>query len=196
MIGAGKRAIRNGVAVDVFVTRKTARLLQLFFGQYLAALQRLFGILERLGHPVVHAQVEIRHDEHRRLHLLRQVEGIARHREALRGRAGEQHGMLGVAVREPGNEADVALRGSRRQSGRRPNALHVPNHSRQLDVVAQVRRTPPSAKFPVQQWPSWSARLPILRPKPCRLQPAHPQLGRWQRSLCHQGQLGIPSCNR
>ena len=95
------------------------------------------GILERLRHPVVHAEIEVGHDEHRRLQLLGQIEGLARHREALRHRTRDQHGMNGVAMRELGHKLDVALRGARRQSGGRSDALNVPDHARNFDVVAQ-----------------------------------------------------------
>ena len=81
MIGAGQGAVADAVAVHIFVAREAAQPFEIFGGQNLAAVLRLLGILERLRHPVVHAQIEVGHDEHRRLQLLRQIKRIARHAE-------------------------------------------------------------------------------------------------------------------
>ena len=78
MIGAGQRAPRNAVAVDVVVAAPLAlQLRELLGGEHLAALDRLGRILERIGHPVVHAEVEIAQDEDRRLELLGEIERLA-----------------------------------------------------------------------------------------------------------------------
>src|SRR5580704_5438768 len=138
MFRARQRAIRNGVAVYVLVAREASGFLQLLFRQYLAADHWLVGIYKRVRHPVVHAEIEIGHDEYRALQLFGQVEGSARHREALGRGTGQKHGMLRISVRQLGDEADVALRGSRRQAGGGSYALNVPNHRRQLDVIAQA----------------------------------------------------------
>ena len=47
--------------------------------------------------------------------------------------------MLGVAVRERVRKRDVALHRSRRQSGRRPGALHVEDHARHLGEISVAR---------------------------------------------------------
>ena len=49
-----------------------------------------------------------------------------------------QHDVLGVAVREERGLEQVALRGARRQAGRRPDALDVEDHRRRLGVVRQA----------------------------------------------------------
>ena len=64
MIGAGQRAVANAVAVHVFVAGKAAQAVEVFFAQHLAALDRLLRIFERIRHPVVHAEIEVGHDEH------------------------------------------------------------------------------------------------------------------------------------
>ncbi len=138
MIGSRQRAIADAVAVDVLVAGEAAQAIEVFLGEHFAALNRLLGIFERVGHPVVHAEIEVGHDEHRRLQLLGQVKRLAGHGEALRHRRRQQHGMLGVAVRERRNEADVALRSARRQPSRRPHALDVPDDAGNLDVVAEA----------------------------------------------------------
>ena len=51
---------------------------------------------------------------------------------------GNSMDVLGVAVRESVATKDVALRGARRQSGGRPDALDVPDHARNFGVVAQA----------------------------------------------------------
>ena len=137
MIGSRQGAVADAVAVHILVARETAGPFQVFRGQYLAAVLRLLGILERLRHPVVHSEIEVGHDEHRRLQLLGEVESVTRHAEALGHAARQQHGMTRVAVRELGHKLDVALRGARWQSGGRTHALDVPDDAGNFDVVAQ-----------------------------------------------------------
>ena len=69
------------------------------FAQHLAAVQRSLGIGKRIAHPVVHAQVQVAHHEHRSLQLLGQVEGVHGKLKALAHRCRKQHRMLGVAMR-------------------------------------------------------------------------------------------------
>ncbi len=139
MIGARKSPVTDGIAVHVFVASETAQPFEVFRGQHLAAIQRLLRILEWLRHPVVHAQIEIGHHEHRRLQLLGEIEGVARHAETFGNTARQQHRMSRVSMRKPGHEVDVALRSSRRQSGRRANPLDVPDDAGNLHVIAQSR---------------------------------------------------------
>ena len=50
---------------------------------HLAAIERLLRVGERLGHPVVHPEVEVRHDEHGSLEALGEVERVHGERVAL-----------------------------------------------------------------------------------------------------------------
>ncbi len=99
---------------------------------------RLLGISEGLGHPVVHAEIEIGHDEDRRLQLLGEIEGRLRHLEALLHAAGEQHDVLGVAVREEGDGEQVALLVARGHPGGGADALDVEDDAGQLGEVAEA----------------------------------------------------------
>ncbi len=74
----------------------------------------------------------------RRLELFRQIESILRHGEALVHRTRKQQDVLGVAVGEERGGKNVALRGARRQAGGRPDALDVPDHSRNFGVVGEA----------------------------------------------------------
>ena len=136
VLHARQRAPGNPVAVHVAIALELGQLRQRLVVQHLAAIPARLGIGERIAHPIVHAQVEIRQHEHRRLQPLRQIEG--RHAEfvAFGHRAREQHHVPRVAVRQCVRELHVALRGARRQAGARPNALDVPHHRRDLGVVA------------------------------------------------------------
>jgi hypothetical protein len=100
MVGAGQRAVADAVAIHVPVAREAAQPVEIFGVSTLPRSMGFSGYSNGVGHPVVHAQVEVGHDEDRRLELLGQVEGLDRHGEALFGRAREEHGVLGVAVRE------------------------------------------------------------------------------------------------
>ena len=96
------------------------------------------GYWNVVGHPGVHAEVEVRHHEDRRLEPLRQVE--RRHRElvALLRRTRDEHDVLRVAVRQDRRRQDVALRRARGQARGRPDALHVDDDRGDLGVVAQA----------------------------------------------------------
>ena len=92
---------------------------------------------ERIGHPVVHADVEIGHDHHRRLQPLGQIEGLRPQREALGRVLREQQHVLGVAVRGIGARQDVGLLRARRHAGRGAAALDVEQHDRHLGEVGK-----------------------------------------------------------
>ncbi len=137
MIGAGQGAIADAVAIHVLVAGELAQALQVFPAEHLAAVDGLFGIGERLRHPVVHAQVEVGEHEHRSLEFFGQVEGVAGHAEALGHGGGKQQDVPGVAMGEEGGGEHVALRGARGQAGGGPDALNVPDDGGHLDVVTE-----------------------------------------------------------
>jgi hypothetical protein len=94
-VRAGERAVRDGVAVDVLIAAPVPalallELLERLGVQHLAAIVHV-GVVpgERIRHPVVHADVEVRHDDDGRLQPLGEVEGLRAHGEALGGVLGE-----------------------------------------------------------------------------------------------------------
>ena len=136
--GAGQRPVGNAVAVDVLVAAPVADAGQRLGVEHLAAIERLGRVLERVGHPGVHAEVEVAHHEDGRLQALGEVEGVLRHLVALGDGRRQQEDVAAVAVRQAGGEGDVLLRGAGRQAGRRADALDVEDHRRQLGVVGQA----------------------------------------------------------
>src|SRR5262249_42040044 len=138
MIRTWHGAICDAIAVDVFVASKASKALKIFFAENLAAFKRFLRIRKWIRHPVVHAEVKIRHDKHRSLKLFSKVECILRHREALEWRCGKQKDMLGIAMAEHRGEKNVALRCSRRQTSGRPDALDIPNHRGDFDVISKA----------------------------------------------------------
>src|SRR6266404_4534022 len=78
MIRAGQRPVGHSVTVDVAISRPFAgKALEVRFGQNLSAVKRPVGVLELGRHPEVHAEVEVRKYEHRRLEPVGVVEGVA-----------------------------------------------------------------------------------------------------------------------
>jgi hypothetical protein len=69
---------------------------------------------------VVHADVEIEHQEDRGLQPLGEIEALRRHLEALGRVFRKQQDVLGVAVRGIGAGDQVALLGAGRHAGRGP----------------------------------------------------------------------------
>ena len=138
MVGGGERAVAHAIAIDVPVPGEAAQLFQIFGGQDFAAVDGLVGIGEGIGHPVVHAQVEVGHDEDGSLEPLGEIEGILRHGEALLGGRGEEHGMLRIAVGEDGGGEKVALRGTGGEAGGWAYALHVEEDAGDFGVVAEA----------------------------------------------------------
>jgi hypothetical protein len=137
MIGAGQRAEGDAVSVDVEIAPPLpAELIELLGVEHLAAAIRFGRIDEGIRHPVVHAQVEVGEDEDRRLEHLRQIEGLAGEVETLSDRGRDECNMLRIAMRKIVHLENIALRGAGRQSGRRTDALDVPDHARQLGEVA------------------------------------------------------------
>ena len=95
---AGNRAVGNAVAVRILVASPLADLLERLLREHLAPVDRLVRILEAVRHPVVHAEIEIHHHEHRRLEELGEIERLLRHRVALLHRVRNDHDVLGIAV--------------------------------------------------------------------------------------------------
>ena len=158
---ARQRAIRNAVAVDVEIAVEFLELVDFFLRQHLAAIGHVVVVPFQIGaHPVVHADVEIRHHHDRRLQPLGQVEGIAREVEALLGIAREQADVLGVAVRGVGRFQDVALLRARRHAGgraRRAGCRTAPRALRRNTRGPGIRS---SARCP-GRWSAVKARAPF-----------------------------------
>ena len=130
---AGIGAERDAVAVDVEIAAEILAGVELFGRHHLAAVVGALVVpLEGLAQAMVHADVEIGHDEHRRLQPVGEVERVGGEVEALLGILGEQQHVLGVAVGGVGAAQQVGLLGARRHAGRRPAALHVDDHRRHL----------------------------------------------------------------
>ena len=55
MLRARQGAIRDTIFVDIFIAREAAESVQIVRTEHLAALEWLFRIFERLGHPIIHA---------------------------------------------------------------------------------------------------------------------------------------------
>ena len=114
MFRTRQRAIADAITIHILVAGKTTCLLNVRPAQDFSAINRFVGIRERIRHPVVHPEIKVRHDEHRRLEMLGQIKSLLRHCEALADRARKQHEMLGVAVTEKRRREHVALRSASR----------------------------------------------------------------------------------
>ena len=77
---------------------------------------------------MVHADIEIEHDEYRRLQAVGEIEGFRGEIERFRRIFGKQQHMLGVAMRGIGGAQQIALLRACRHAGRRASALHVEHH--------------------------------------------------------------------
>ena len=138
---AGEGARRDEVGVLVGEPVELRHQVEVDAGQHPTAVGEV-GVVpgQRRHDPVVHADVEVGEHEDRGLEPLGEVEGPHREVEAL-GRVGrEQQQVLGVAVGCVGAGEDVALLGPGRHAGRRPGALHVDEHRRDLGVVAEAEQ--------------------------------------------------------
>ena len=97
---AGKRAVGHGIAVDVLVAApvlalELLELVELLRVQHLAAIVDVLVVPgEGVDHPLVHADVEVGHDDDGRLQPLGEVEGLRAHREALGGVLGNSSTCL------------------------------------------------------------------------------------------------------
>ena len=99
MIRARKRAIGNAVTIHIAITLEASKPLQVLHRKDLAAIEFLGGILERIRHPIVHAQIEITHHENGCLEAFRKIESDVRHFETLFNARRDQHHVFGVAMR-------------------------------------------------------------------------------------------------
>src|SRR5579883_2459075 len=143
---AGRLVLRSGdgppgdaVVVNVAVATPLAvQAVQVLRRQHLATVELSLGVLERVGHPQVHAEVEIAQQEDRRLQPLRQVEGELAELVHLFDRARQEDWVLRIAVREAVGEGQVTLVGARRQAGRGAHALDVADDRRNLGEVTQA----------------------------------------------------------
>ena len=99
---------------------------------------RLSSHTSGFAQALVHADVEVGHQEHRRLEAVGEVEALRRELEALVRILGEEQDVLGVAVRGVGAGEDVGLLGARGHAGRGAAALHIDDRGRDLGEVAQA----------------------------------------------------------
>ena len=135
------RAPRHAVAVDVEIAAEFAPGFEIGRRHHLAAIE-LARIVptEWRGETGVHADVEIEHDENRRLQPLGQVERERAEFEGLAGAVGQQQHMLGVAVRSEGAGQHVRLLRARRHAGRGPAALDVEHHRRNFGEIGEAEK--------------------------------------------------------
>src|SRR6266700_1891680 len=110
MLRSRQCPVADRVSVHVFVAAKATELVEILLGQNLSTLNRLLWIRERIGHPVVHTQIEIGHYENYGLNLLRPIERAHRHFETLVRRGRKEHDVLGVAMRQECSRENVSLR--------------------------------------------------------------------------------------
>ena len=135
---ARQRAIGNAVTVLVEVAIELLELRDLLLAQHLAAIGAVAVVpLQVAAHPVVHADVEVRHHEHRGLQALGEIERLHRHVEALLRIRRIQADVPRVAVRGVGARHEVALLRAGRHAGGGPDALDIEDHRRHLGVVRQ-----------------------------------------------------------
>ena len=128
----GSRIGAPGDAVDIEAAAELAARFEVGEGRELAAVAGA-GIVpgERPAEPRVHADVEVHHDEDRRLQPVGEIEGIRGHGEA-RGRVlGDEEDVFGVAVPRVGAGQDVGLLG--------PGGRPVETAHRGLEPAAQLR---------------------------------------------------------
>ena len=92
----------------------------------------------------------------------------------------------------------VALRGARRQSGRRPDALDVEDHRRRLRRSSRGRRTPPSARCPGPDVDVIDARArPAGADHHAERRRSRPRPGRSRTSPCRSPcPCGTSACSR
>jgi len=111
-------AVGDAVAVDVEIAAEILAGVEVGGGHHLAAVVFLAVVpLQRPAQPIVHADLEIEHDEHRRLQTVGQIECLGAELERLGRIFGQQQDVLGVAVRRVGAIEDVRLLGPRRHAG-------------------------------------------------------------------------------
>ena len=131
-------AERNPVAVHVEIPSEFFSRVEHLGRHHLAAVVLAAVVpLKRRAQALVHADVEIAHQEHRRLQPLGEVERLRGHLEALVRVLREKQHVLGVAVARVGAGEDVGLLRARRHARRRPAALHVDDRHRNLGEIRE-----------------------------------------------------------
>ena len=137
------RAVGDAVAVHVQIAAPGDALFlfpsfQVFFPEHLAPVHVLVGVGKGLAHPVVHAQVQVAHHEHRGLEPLGDVESAPAEFEGLVDVRREEEDVLGIAVAGEVDEEDVALLGAGRQARAGPHPLDVPHDHGDFGVIGQA----------------------------------------------------------
>ena len=96
---AGQRAVRDGVTINVEIAAERLARVQIFGSHDFAAVILACIVPgKRLAQPIVHANVEIFHDEDGCLKPLREIEGLGSHVEQFARVLRKQQNMFGVAV--------------------------------------------------------------------------------------------------
>ena len=132
-------AVRDAVAVDVEIAAEILAGVEIGGGHHLAAVVFLAVVpLERPAQPIVHADLEIEHDEHRRLQPVGEIERLGAELERLGRVLRQQQNVLGVAVRGIGAVEDVGLLRARRHAGRGAGTLHVEHHRRDFGEIGEA----------------------------------------------------------
>ena len=98
MVGARESAVGDRVAVDILIAAEASEAIQVFGAENFAAVEGLGRVFEGLGHPVVHAEVEIGEDEDGRLEALGKIESGAGKLEALFHVARQQDDVPCIAM--------------------------------------------------------------------------------------------------
>ena len=138
-VGAGIGAIGNAVPINILVAAEIPARFQLLGTHHLAAIVVTRVVPgERRAQALVHADVQIGHDENRGLQAVGKVKGLCGELEALARIFRQQQHMLGVPVRCVGTRQDVRLLGARRHAGGRAAALHVDDGDGDLGEIGQA----------------------------------------------------------
>src|SRR6266850_7045774 len=137
MICSGQRAIWNAVAVHVAVPLETSKLFEIFGCEHFPAIESLLWIFEWIGHPVIHAQIEVAHHENRRLESFRKVKRLVTHVETLGDARRQQHDVFCVTMRSINQGQNVGLLGPGRQTCAWPNARDIEDYGWNLGVISK-----------------------------------------------------------
>ena len=140
-VNAGQGARRDLVFVFVGVALELGELLDFFQAEDAATVGLIVIVpLEARDHPIVHADVEVGHDEDGGLEALGEIESDGCEFEAL-GRVGrKQQNMFGVAVRGVGAFQQIALLRAGGHAGGGADALHVDDDGGNLGIVGQAEQ--------------------------------------------------------
>ena len=115
---SGMGPVGNAVAVHVEVAAEVFSRLQQLVGHHLAAIVRAFVVPgQRFAEPVLHADVQVEHDEDWCLQAVGEVERQRGEVERFLGVLRKQEHVLGVPVRCIGARQDIRLLRARRHAG-------------------------------------------------------------------------------